>query len=62
MAKKTFKIEITDKERKNILNALRGWSSRLYEVYKLDKKKASNKYVMAYGELKELEKFFMSLK
>lgn len=62
MSEKNFKIEITDKERKNILNALRGWSSRLYEVYKLDKKKESNKYVMAYGDLKELEKFFMSLK
>ena len=62
MAEKKFKIEISDKERKNILNALRGWSSRLYEVYKLDKKKASNKYVMAYVDIKELEKFFMSLK
>ena len=40
MADKNFKIEKREKERKNILNALRGWSSRLYEVYKLDKKKA----------------------
>lgn len=62
MAEKKIKIEITDHERKNILNALRGWSSRLYEVYKLDKKSAKkNKYVMAYGELKELERFFSSL-
>jgi hypothetical protein len=32
------KYEITDTERKHIINALRGWSGRLYEVYKLDKK------------------------
>lgn len=59
---KTFKIELTDHEIKNILNSLRGWSSRLYEVYKLGKKKASNKYLAAYGEIKDLEKFFAGLK
>ena len=57
-----IKIEITDHERKNILNALRGWSTRLYEVYKLDKKSAKkNKYVMDYGDIKELERFFSGL-
>lgn len=44
------KYEITETERKHIINALRGWSSRLYEVYKLDKKKQNNPYVKAYGE------------
>ena len=56
------KYEITDTERKHIINALRGWSSRLYEVYKLDKKKQNNPYVKAYGELKRLEKFFVENK
>lgn len=56
------KYEITETERKHIINALRGWSSRLYEVYKLDKKKQNNPYVKAYGELKRLEKFFVENK
>lgn len=56
------KYEITDTERKHIINALRGWSGRLYEVYKLDKKKQNNPYVKAYGELKRLEKFFVENK
>lgn len=57
-----IKIEITDHERKNILNALRGWSDCLYEFYKLDKKSAKkNKYSLAYGEIKKLESFFSGL-
>lgn len=57
-----IKIEITDHERKNILNALRGWSDRHYEVYKLDKKSAKkNKYLLAYREIKKLERFFSGL-
>lgn len=56
------KYEITDTEIKHIINALRGWSGYLYEVYKLDKKKSNNPYIKAYGELKRLEKFFVENK
>ena len=56
--KKTYKIELTKTEIKQLLNALRGWCSQLYDVYKIGKKKANNPYRKAYGDLKKLENFF----
>ena len=57
MAEKKIKIELNEKEVRDIANSLRGWADTLVERYQIEKKPLTVTKKKAKKSIEELKKF-----